>query len=164
MKKVLLVIAMAMSISQMNAQEYGGKYLEATSKYKGTPFVFSNRGETEAIEKLAAVYNKKDVNASAAFFADKVNITDFEGNKIVMTSKDWDGYFASYKSLNWEISAIVPLRIKDTDPTSGVIVFSTETRISTDDTVWKKQLVEFFTFNLDMKIDGVMQYYQEFKK
>lgn len=164
MKKVLLIIAIAMTFTQMKAQDQGGKYLEATSKYKGMPFVFSNRGETEAIEKLAAVYNKKDVKAAAAFFADKVNITDFEGNKIVMTSKDWDGYFASYKSLNWEIGAIVPLRIKDTDPSSGVIVFSTETRIGVDDTVWKKELVEYFTFNLDMKIDGISQYYQELKK
>jgi len=156
-------MVLALSFAQMNAQDHGGKYLEKGSKNDGKTFVFSNRGETEAIEKLAAVYNKMDVKAAASFFADKVNITDFEGNKIVMTSKDWDAYFAGYKSLNWEISAIVPLRIKDTDPSSGVIVFSMETRISTDGTVWKKQLVEFFYFNLNMKIDGVSQFYQDVK-
>lgn len=163
MKKTLFIVAFAMSIFQMNAQDQGGKYLEKTSEFLGKPFVFSNRGETEAIEKMAAAYNKIDVKTCASLTADKVNLTDFDGNKIVMTTKDWEAYFASFKSLNWEISAILPVRIKDTDPTSGVIVFSKETRVGKDDTIWKKQLVEFFTFNLDMKIDGITQYYQDIK-
>ena len=163
MKKTLFVVAFAISMFQMNAQDQGGKYLEKTSEFVGKPFVFSNRGETEAIEKMAAAYNRIDVKTCASLTADKVNLTDFDGNKIVMTSKEWEGYFANYKSLNWEVSAIVPIRIKDTDPSSGVIVFSTETRISTDGMIWKKQLVEFFSFNLDMKIDGISQYYQDVK-
>lgn len=163
MKKVLFIIALAMSMTQMSAQDHGGKYLEKKSEFLGKPFVFSNRGETEAIEKLVAAYNKIDVKTCISLCAEKVNVTDFEGNKIVMTSKEWEGYFAGYKSLNWEVSAIVPIRIKDSDPTSGVIVFSSETRISTDGIIWKKQLMEFFTFNLDMKIDGIYQYYQDVK-
>ncbi len=163
MKKVLFIIAIAISMSQMNAQDQGGKWLEKKSEFIGSPFVFSNRGETEAIEKLADAYNKIDVNTCASLFAEKVKITDFSGNKTVMISKDWEAYFAKYKSLNWEISAIVPIRIKDTDPTSGVIVFSTETRVSKDGKIWKKQLVEFFSFNLEMKIDAISQYYQDVK-
>jgi len=163
MKKVLFIIALAMSMTQMNAQDHGGKWLEKKSEFLGKPFVFSNRGETEAIEKLVAAYNNIDAQACAALCAEKVTITNFEGNKVIMTSKEWEGYFASYKSLNWQVSAIVPIRIKDSDPTSGVIVFATETRINTDGMIWKKQLVEFFSFNLDMKIDGISQYYQDVK-
>jgi hypothetical protein len=163
MKKVLFIIALAMSMTQMNAQDHGGKWLEKKSEFLGKPFVFSNRGETEAIEKLVAAYNNIDARACAALCAEKVTITNFEGNKVIMTSKEWEGYFASYKSLNWQVSAIVPIRIKDSDPTSGVIVFATETRINTDGMIWKKQLVEFFSFNLEMKIDGISQYYQDVK-
>lgn len=163
MKKVLLMIAMTISMTQMIAQTEGGKYLDANSKYNNRPFVFSNRGETEAILKLSAAYNKMDAVTCASLSADKVNITDFDGNKAVMTQKDWEAYFAQYQSLNWEIHAIVPIRIKDTDPSSGVLVVATETRVSNDGTVWKKELNEFFMFNLDMKIDAISQYYQGVK-
>jgi hypothetical protein len=112
---------------------------------------------------MAAAYNNLDAKAITALTAEKVKVTDFEGNKLVMTSKEWEAYFSGFKSLNWEVSAILPVRIKDTDPSSGVVVFSTETRVSKDGKVWKKELVEFFSFNLDMKIDGITQYYQDTK-
>lgn len=163
MKKVIFMFALATSMTQMNAQTEGGKYLDPKSEFKGKPFVFSNRGETEAIIKLVEAYNRMDVKTCASLSAEKVNLTDFDGNKIVMTQKDWEGYFAQYKSLNWEIKAIVPVRIKDTDPSSGVFVVATETRVSKDGTVWKKELNEFFMFNLDMKIDAIIQYYQNVK-
>jgi hypothetical protein len=163
MKKTLFFVAIALSMFQMNAQDFGGKYLKKTSEFKGKPFVFSNRGETEAIEKMAAAYNNLDAKAITALTAEKVKVTDFEGNKLVMTSKEWEAYFSGFKSLNWEVSAILPVRIKDTDPSSGVVVFSTETRVSKDGKVWKKELVEFFSFNLDMKIDGITQFYQDIK-
>ena len=163
MKKTLFFIAVAMTMFQMNAQDQGGKYLEKTSKYAGKPFVFSNRGETEAIEKMVAAYNNLDVKTILTLTADKVKITDFDGNKIEMTSKDWEAYIDSYKSLNWEVTAILPIRIKDTDPSSGVIVFSKETRVGKDGKVWKKELAELFYFNLDMKINSIVQYYQDVK-
>ena len=163
MKKTLFFIAVAMTMFQMNAQDQGGKYLEKTSKYVGKPFVFSNRGETEAIEKMVAAYNNLDVKTILTLTADKVKITDFDGNKIEMTSKDWEAYIDSYKSLNWEVTAILPIRIKDTDPSSGVIVFSKETRVGKDGSIWKKELVELFYFNLDMKINSIVQYYQDVK-
>lgn len=163
MKKVLFIIAFAMSITQMNAQDQGGKYLDKTSEFNGKPFVFSNRGETEAILKLNAAYNKLDFKTCASFCVEKVNLTDFDGNKVVTTPKDWEDYFAGFTSVNWEIKTIVPIRIKDTDPSSGVFVVSIETRVSKDGTVWKKELNEFFMFNLDMKIDRIIQYSQGIK-
>ena len=38
------------------------------------------------------------------------------------------------------------LKIKDTDPASGVTVYSNEKRVSMDGTVWEKDLVELFYF------------------
>ena len=157
------MIAMAVSMTQMSAQTEGGKYFSSKSEFNDKPFVFSNRGETEAILKLSAAYNKMDAATCASLSAEKINITDFEGNKVVMTLKEWEAYFAQYQSLNWVIKSIVPIRIKDTDPASGVFVVSTETRVSKDGTVWKKELNEIFMFNLDMKIDAIIQYYQGVK-
>lgn len=163
MKKVLFIIAMAVSMTQMNAQTEGGKYLDATSKYNNRPFVFSNRGETEAIMKLNAAYNKVDFKTCFSFCADKVTFTDSEGNKEVITEKAWEGFFASYKSLDWKIIGIIPIRIKDSDPSSGVFVVATETRVGKDGTVWKKELTELFMFDLNMKIKSITQYAQAIK-
>ncbi|WP_374505183.1 hypothetical protein [Flavobacterium sp.] len=163
MKKVLFIIAMAVSMTQMNAQTEGGKYLDPASKFKNRPFVFSNRGETEAIMKLNEAYNKIDFKTCMSFCADKVTFTDFEGNKEVLTGKDWEGFFAGFKSLDWKIIGIVPIRIKDTDPSSGVIVVATETRVGKDGTVWKKELTEMFMFDLNMKINSITQYAQAIK-
>lgn len=163
MKKVFYIIAMTISMTQMSAQTEGGKYLDPKSKFNGKPFVFSNRGETEAILKLNAAYNNLDVKTCMSLSAEKIKLTDFEGNNVVLTAKDWEAYFSQYKSLNWEIKAIVPIRIKDTDPSSGVFVVATETRVGKDGKVWKKELNEFFMFNLDMKIDAIIQYYQDVK-
>jgi hypothetical protein len=163
MKKVLFIIAFAMSITQMNAQDQGGKYLDEKSEFNGKPFVFSNRGETEAILKLNAAYNKLDFKTCASLCVEKVNLTDFDGNKSITTPKDWEDYFSSFKSLDWKINGIIPIRIKDSNPSSGVFVVATETRVSQDGTVWKKELTEMFMFDLNMKISSIKQYSQEIK-
>ena len=163
MKKALFMIVMTISMTQMSAQTEGGKYFEPKSEFNDKPFVFSNRGETEAILKLNAAYNKMDAATCMSLSTSKVNYTDFEGNKMVMTQKDWEAFFAQHQSLNWVINAIVPIRIKDSDPSSGVIVMATETRVSKDGTIWKKELTELFMFDLNMKINSIIQYAQSIK-
>ena len=163
MKKVLFMIAMTVSMTQMSAQTEGGKYFEPKSEFNDKPFVFSNRGETEAILKLNAAYNKMDAKACLSLTTEKVKYTDFEGNKMVMTQQDWEGFFAQHQSVNWVIKSIVPIRIKDSDPSSGVIVMGTETRVSKDGKVWKKELTELFMFDLNMKINSLTQFAQGIK-
>ena len=51
----------------------------------------------------------------------------------------------------WSIYA---LKIKDTDPGSGITVRSTEKRVGKDGSVWEKKLVEWFYFNIDGKIQS----------
>lgn len=58
MKKVFFMIAMTISMTQMSAQTEGGKYFDSKHEFNDKPFVFSNRGETEAILQLNAAYNK----------------------------------------------------------------------------------------------------------
>jgi hypothetical protein len=143
-------------------QTEGGKYFTKNPKNEvnGRPFQFSNRGEVEALEKFNKAYNSLDIPAQLEFFADKINITDFEGNKIVLEKKDIPALFANIKSLEWRISGILPFKIAYTDPVSGVLVTSTEKRIYKDGTVWEKSLVEFFQFDLNGKISGIDQYYR----
>ena len=140
----------------------GGKFITADPKNEvnGRAFQFSNRGEIEVMEKFNKAYNAMDVATVLTFFAEKVKITDFDGNKSELTKKDLSQMMDSYTSLDWKFTSIIPIKIAYTDPVSGVFVTSTEKRISKDGSVWNKSLVEIFQFDLNGKISGIDQYSQ----
>ena len=150
------------SIPQTNefGKTFGGKMITANpaDENNGRSFQFSNRGEIEAIEKLAKAYNAMDVAGVSEMFADEINMVDFDGNKSVLKKSDWPAYFAMYKSLDWKPNMILPFKITNTDPVSGIMVSATEKRVLKDGTVWEKRIVEFFQFDLQGKISGAQQY------
>lgn len=138
----------------------GGKYFtkDPANEVNGRSFQFSNRGEVAVIEKLNKAYNAMDINTMTELFADKINITDFDGNKMVLDKKDLHLLIDPYTSLNWSLIAILPFKLTATDPASGIMVTAREKRVFKDGTVWDKTLAEFFSFNLEGKIDGVEQF------
>ena len=150
------------SIPQTNefGKTFGGKMITANpaDENNGRSFQFSNRGEIEAIEKLAKAYNAMDVAGVSEMFADEINMVDFDGKKSVLKKSDWPAYFAMYKSLDWKPNMILPFKITNTDPVSGIMVSATEKRVLKDGTVWEKRIVEFFQFDLQGKISGAQQY------
>jgi hypothetical protein len=85
----------------------------------------------------------------------------FDGSVINFTKDMVPAMFAEFKSLDWKPGFILPFKVKDTDPASGIIVFSNEKRVMKDGSVWEKNLVELFGFNLDGKIDSVTQFSRE---
>ncbi|MHA8095000.1 hypothetical protein ACMH5Q_08895 [Aquirufa lenticrescens] len=143
-------------------QTSGGKFITADPKNEvnGRAFQFSNRGEIEAMEKFNKAYNAMDITTVLTFFAEKVKITDFDGNKLELTKKDLSQMMDGYTSLDWKINGILPIKIAYTDPVSGVFVTSTEKRVSKDGSVWNRSLVEIFQFDLNGKISGIDQYSQ----
>ncbi len=143
-------------------QTSGGRFY-SKGETNGRAFQFSNRGEVEAIEKFNKAYNALDVETVLSFFADKVKITDFDGNKMVIEKKDLRQMMNDFKSVEWKISGIIPIKIAYTDPVSGVIVTSTEKRVAKDGSVWNKALVEMFQFDLNGKISGLDQFSQGIK-
>jgi hypothetical protein len=140
----------------------GGKYIteDPKNEVNGRAFQFSNRGEIEAMEKFNKAYNAMDVATVLTFFAEKVKITDFDGNKSELTKKDLSQMMDGYTSLDWKFTSILPIKIAYTDPVSGVFVTSTEKRVSKDGSDWNKSLVEIFQFDLNGKISGIDQYSQ----
>jgi hypothetical protein len=138
-------------------QTSGGKFYSADAN-NGRAFQFSNRGEVEMMEKFNKAYNAFDIPATMEFFADTIKITDFDGNKITLLKKDIPAIFTDYKSMDWKIDAILPFKIAYTDPSSAIMVISTEKRVMKDGSVWDKSLVEYFYFNNEGKISGIDQY------
>jgi hypothetical protein len=82
---------------------------------------------------------------------------------MVIEKKDLRQMMNDFKSVEWKISGIVPIKIAYTDPVSGVIVTSTEKRVAKDGSVWNKSLVEMFQFDLNGKISGLDQFSQGIK-
>jgi len=141
----------------------GGKYISSKpgSEADGRSLQFSNRGEVAAMENLAKAYNAMDVQGFASLIADELTIEGFDGSKVKLTKAMIPGIFAQYKSLDWKLGLILPFKLTNTDPASGILVYSTEKRVLKDGTVWDKDLVELFGFNLAGKIDSITQFSRE---
>jgi hypothetical protein len=144
----------------------GGKYIESNpgSEVNGRALQFSNRGEVAAIENWAKANNAMDVQGVFAVLADVVTVNNIDGSINKMTKESLSSWFANYTSIDWKPIIILPFKIKDTDPASGIMVYSTEKRVKKDGTVWEKNLMEIFSFNLEGKIDTVTQFSREKSK
>lgn len=142
---------------------YGGKFFgrNPENEYSGRPLVFSNRGEVETLEKLFADYNNMDGEAVASYFADEWTFRAAEGGTSERTSEGMKSLFDNLSAVEWTPFSMAPLKIYDTDPESGVTVYSREKRVNKDGSVWEKELVELFYFDLDGKISGVEQFQRD---
>ena len=144
---------------------YGGKfYGKKDNEYTGRNLVFSNRGEIEAIESLIENYNKMDGVACQSLFAENAIFDAYDGVRHTMSADFFESYFENYESVTWKAYGIVPLKIQNTDPASGVLVSATEKRVAKDGTVWDKELMEQFYFNVDGKIEYVEQWIRDKKE
>ena len=137
---------------------YGGKLFGTPdNEYTGRPFVFSNRNETQIIEKFVAEYNKMNVAGFQSLFADEFVINDYEGNETTYKNNELSGFFDPYQSVNWSLISIVPVKVYDTEA-SGVLVYGLESRVFKNGKKWNKNLMEIYHFNLDGKIYRMDQF------
>ena len=65
-------------------------------------------------------------------FADKAIFDTYDGQRIEITKGFFGGYFEGFESIKWKAYGIVPLKIENTDPVSGVLVTSIEKRVAKD--------------------------------
>ena len=138
---------------------YGGKFIGvADNENSGRPLVFSNRGEVEMIEGLAKAYNAMDVESFKEYFAEEVEFKSYDGKTYNYKKSDLTQAFKPYKSIDWKLLSIVPLKISNTDAASGAMVLSTETRVFKNGKIWKKELMELIYFDLEGKISGMLQF------
>jgi len=140
-------------------KSYGGKFIGGPdNEYKGRPLVFSDRNEVAIIEKLIKDYNDMNAAEFVKPFAETTVFNDYTGARMELSKAALSSLLDEYKSVNWVATAIVPLKIYNTDAASGVQVMSKETRILKNGTVWEKELFEIFYFDLEGKISSMTQY------
>ena len=137
---------------------YGGKYYgKKPGENTGKSFEFSNRGEVAIIEKMAVDYNKLDIPAFLSAFTEKITL-NLDGKDLIVTKKELENMMAVYKALDWKLISILPIKIKDTDPASGVMVYSTEKRTHKDGKIEEFEFMETFYFDLNGKISYLNQF------
>jgi hypothetical protein len=135
---------------------YGGKFFG--NENTGKPFVFSNRNETQIIENFVENYNNMDTEGMKEAMAEEFTLNDYRGQKTNYKKSDLDEFFKPLKSVNWKLNAIIPIKIRNTDAASGVIVRGTESRVFKNGRKWDKELMEIFYFNLEGKISSMEQF------
>ena len=138
---------------------YGGKFFgREKNENSGRPFVFSNRGETSILEKLVEDYNKMNTEGFKSAFAEEFTLNTYDGKTMKLKKSDLGNLFKPYKSVDWSPIAMLPIKIRNTDAASGVIVYSSEKRVFKNGRKWKKDLMEIFYFDLEGKISSMVQF------
>ena len=139
-----------------NKNEYGlpngGKVF---MKNDTTTMTLSNRGEVETIESLVKDWNKMDGKAIGKYFDDTVNITTNEGRKLKIANSQWANIFDDIQSIEWKLGMIIPGKITNTDPESGIIVLSSFKEKRTDGTAKHVSSYHWFMYGVNKKINGV---------
>ena len=133
----------------------GGKFigLNPDNEYSGRPFVFSNRGEVETMEKFLEAANNLDIEAASEFISYPLSYNGME-----LTKEDMIQEFSSRESQSWKPWSMIPIKIYDTDPTSGLIVQSRAKIVRKDGSVMEFEASETYFFDLEGKITGVNQF------
>jgi SepF-like predicted cell division protein (DUF552 family) len=141
---------------------FGGKFIAEGNANNGSPFVFTNKGEVDFIEKFAEAYNSMDVEAlSSLDRVSEVDINTPENEQLKLNFNDkefWKSFFKGKESINWNIWAIIPIKIANTDPASGATVYSTHTTIFEDGQEIKEERVQLFFFDVDGNLVRVNGY------
>ena len=138
----------------------GGKFFMKDST---ATFTFSNRGEVETIEKMAAAFNKMDGEAYSKFFADSLKYYHSNGKFEKISNKIWIKYFDNTKSVNLKINGILPFKISDTDPVSGIMVSANIKWEMKDGTIGNRDQSLQYSYNLDGKITSVNSFGKDVK-
>ena len=138
----------------------GGKiYLKDST----ATFTFSNRGEVETIEKMAEAFNKMDGEAYSKFFADSLKYYHSNGKFEKISNKSWIKYFDNTKSVNLKIKGILPFKISDTDPVSGIMVSATVKWEMKDGTIGNRDQSLQYSYDLNGKITSVNSFGKDVK-
>ncbi|MDA0987512.1 MAG: hypothetical protein O3A55_07950 [Bacteroidetes bacterium] len=120
-----------------------------------TTLTLTNRGEVELVEKFKAAVNKMDGKACMEFFADSVTIVGDNGKMSRLSKNFWLNYFDNIQSINWRVSSILPTKITDTDPESGINIRSRTKTVLKNGSIDETSEIIFLLYDLNGKIASI---------
>jgi hypothetical protein len=131
----------------------GGRYYDINGDT--STLTFTNRGEVELVEKFKSAYNKMDGKSCSEFFTDSVTIYNENGETNRVSNNFWLHYFDNIKSIDWRIGQIIPTKITDTDPISGITIRSRTKAVLKDGTTKTTSEIVILQYGLNGKIGSV---------
>ena len=99
-----------------------------------------------------------DIDGFKGAFAEEFTLNTYYGKTMKLKNSELGNLFKPYRSVDWSPIAIVPIKIRNTDAASGVMVYSSEKRIFKNGRKWEKDLMEIFYFDLEGKISSMVQF------
>ena len=99
-----------------------------------------------------------DTEGFKSAFADEFTLSTYNGKKMKLKNSDLSNLLKPYRSVDWSPIAMIPIKIRNTDAASGVIVYSSEKRVFKNGRKWEKDLMEIFYFDLEGKISSMVQF------
>ena len=112
---------------------------------------------------MAIAFNKLDGEAYSNFFTDSIKYYHSNGTVEKMSKKGWIEYLNKMKSANWKINGIIPFKISDTDPVSGIIVNASVKWVAKDGTSGERDQMLQYSYDLDGKISSVNSFGKDVK-
>ena len=67
-----------------------------------------------------------DVEGFKDAFAEEFTLNTYDGKSMKLKNSDLGNLFKPYRSVEWSPIAMLPIKIRNTDAASGVIVYSSE--------------------------------------
>jgi len=104
-----------------------------------------------------------DGEAYSKFFADSLKYYHSNGKFEKISNKNWIKYFDNTKSVNWKINGILPYKISDTDPVSGIMVSATVKWEMKDGTIGNRDQFVQYSYDLNGKITSVNSFGKDVK-
>lgn len=119
-------------------------------------FIIATGPEDEILVKLLESYNEMNPDSIWAYTADTLSFHDRDGTVSSMTKADMADYFASVDSVEWMVSAIIPIKVAGGKRVS-VITDGTSTIYHKDGSVERFKLLERFIFE-NQKVVAIHQW------
>jgi len=66
-----------------------------------------------------------NIEGMTKIMADEFTLNDYRGQKTNYKKSDMNNFFKPFKSVNWKLNAIIPIKISNTDAASAAIVRGT---------------------------------------
>ena len=80
-----------------------------------------------------------------------------------MSNKKWETFFDDKRSVNWKVNGILPFKISDTDPVSGIIVSASVKWVMKDGTAGERDQMLQYSYDLQGKITSVNSFGKDVK-
>ena len=142
------IFILMFSLLLTNCNSSGGKYLVEGDNY-GKSYRIGNDAMADKLLKISEAYSMQNADDMAQYYD-----AEFLGENGVETTREW---LESMDSISMKPYVVIPVKIEGDNDTK-VLAWSKEERFYKNGSYEKLDLMEYFNFNKDGKVDDFKQW------